>query len=89
MLNVELFIMVGPDKEACVGQPLGREEATKLAIKARKTRRNNKVKTCFVYGLTSLEGIQLFFKPLSVSDEQLKFISKTYTKGMVYVTYGN
>lgn len=88
MLNVELFIMTGPDKEVCVGQPFEREEATKLAVKARKTRKN-KVKTTFIYGLTSLEGVQLFFRPLSISDEQLKFITKTYTKGMVYVTYGN
>lgn len=86
-MNINLFIMTGPEKEVCVGQPLKREEATKLAVKARK--RRNKVKICFVYGLTSLEGVQLFFKPQSVSDKQLSFISKTYTKGMVYVTYGN
>ena len=87
MENIELFIMVAPDKEVCVGPALGREEATHLALRARETR-HNKVKTSFVYGLTSLEGVQLFFKPISVNDERLKFISKTYTKGMVYVTYG-
>jgi hypothetical protein len=87
MENIELFISVDADKEVCVGSPLEREEATRLALKARETR-HNKVKTSFVYGLTSLEGVQLFFKPISVTDGQLKFISKTYTKGMVYVTYG-
>lgn len=87
MENIELFITVAPDKEVCVGQPLEREEATRLALKARETR-HNKVKTSFVYGLTSLEGVQLFFKPISVTDKQLKFIAKTYTKGLVYVTYG-
>lgn len=87
MENIELFITVAPDKEVCVGQPLERDEATHLALKARETR-HNKVKTSFVYGLTSLEGVQLFFKPISVTDKQLKFISKTYTKGLVYVTYG-
>ena len=88
MENIELFIMVAPDKEVCVGPALEREEATRLALKARETR-HNKVKTSFVYGVTSLEGVQLFFKPISVNDEQLKHISKTYTKGIVYVTYGN
>ena len=87
MKNIELFITVAPDKEVCVGPALEREEATRLALKSRETR-HNKVKTSFVYGLTSLEGVQLFFKPLSVSDVQLKYISKTYTKGIVYVTYG-
>ena len=87
MENIEIFITVAPDKEVCVGQPLEKGEATRLALKARETR-HNKVKTSFVYGLTSLEGVQLFFKPVSVTDEQLKFISKTYTKGLVYVTYG-
>ena len=87
MENIKLFITVAPDKEVCVGQALEREEATRLALKARETR-HNKVKTSFVYGLTSLEGVRLFFKPISVNDEQLKFISKTYIKGLVYVTYG-
>lgn len=87
MINIDIFIQVAADKEVCVGQPLEKEEATRLALKARETR-HNKVKTSFVYGLTSLEGVQLFFKPISVTDGQLKYISKTYTKGMVYVTYG-
>jgi hypothetical protein len=87
MENIELFIMVAPDKEVCVGQALERDEATHLALKVKETR-HNKVKTSFVYGLTSLEGVQLFFKPISVTDEQLKYISKTYIKGLVYVTYG-
>ena len=87
MENIELFITVASDKEVCVGQPLEKGEATRLALKVRETR-HNKVKTSFVYGLTSFEGVQLFFKPLSVNDEQLKYITKTYAKGMVYVTYG-
>ena len=87
MNDINIFIQVDADREVCVGPALEREEATHLACKARKVR-HNKVKTIFLYGLTSLEGVQLFFKPISVNDEQLKFISKTYTKGMVYVTYG-
>jgi fibronectin type 3 domain-containing protein len=87
MIKIDVFIQVAPDKEVCVGQALERDEAIRLALKARKTR-HNKVKTSFVYGLTSLEGVQLFFKPISVNDEQLKHISKTYTKGIVYATYG-
>lgn len=87
MEDIELFIVIAPDKEVCVGQPLEKGEAIRLALRVRETR-HNKVKTSFVYGLTSLEGVQLFFKPISVTDEQLKYISKTYTKGLVYVTYG-
>jgi hypothetical protein len=87
MEDIELFIVIAPDKEVCAGPALERDEATRLALKARETR-HNKVKTSFVYGLTSLEGVQLFFKPISVTDGQLKFICKTYTKGLVYVTYG-
>ena len=44
--DLKLFIMVGPDKEVCVGQPLEKEEATKLAVKARKTRHN---KICYTF----------------------------------------
>ncbi len=87
MNDINIFVQVDADREVCVGQSLEKEEATHLACKARKVRRN-KVKTIFLYGLTSLEGVQLFFKPLSINDKQLKFITKTYTKGMVYVTYG-
>lgn len=87
MNDINIFIEIEAGKEVCVGHPLERREATRLALKARETR-HNKVKTSFVYGLTSFEGVQLFFKPLSVNDEQLKYISKTYTKGLVYVTYG-
>ena len=87
MNDINIFIQVDADREVCVGQPLEKEEATRLALKVRETR-HNKVKTIFLYGLTSLEGVQLFFKPLSINDKQLKFITKTYTNGMVYVTYG-
>jgi hypothetical protein len=87
MEDIKLFILVDADREVCVGQSLEKEEATRLACKARKVRHNKK-KTSFVYGVTSLEGIQLFFKPLSVDDTQLRFITEMYTKGMVYVTYG-
>ena len=87
MEDIKLFILVDVDKEVCVGQSLEKEEATRLACKARKVR-HNKVKTIFFFFFFSLEGVQLFFKLLSINDRQLKFITKTYTKGMVYVTYG-
>jgi len=85
MIDINIFIEIDAGKEVCVGQPLEKGEATRLALKAK--RRKNKEKTCFVYGLTSLEGIRLFFKPYSLTHEQLKYVSRTYTRGTVYVTY--
>ena len=85
MININIFIEIAADKEVCVGQALERDEATRLALKAKS--RKNKEKTCFLYGLTSLDGVQLFFKPYSLTYEQLKYVSRTYTRGTVYVTY--
>lgn len=85
MIDINIFIEIAADKEVCVGQALEKDEATRLALKAKS--RKNKEKTCFLYGLTSLEGVQLFFKPYSLTYEQLKYVSRTYTRGTVYVTY--
>jgi len=85
MIKVDVFIEIDAGKEVCVGQALEKDEATRLALKAKS--RKNKEKTCFLYGLTSLDGVQLFFKPYSLTWEELKYVSRTYTRGTVYVTY--
>ena len=85
MIDINIFIEIAADKEVCIGQALEKDEATRLALKAKG--RKNKEKTCFLYGLTSLDGVQLFFKPYSLTYEQLKYVSRTYTRGTVYVTY--
>lgn len=85
MIDINIFIEIGSDKEVCVGQALEKDEATRLALKAKS--RKNKEKTCFLYGLTSMDGVQLFFKPFSLTYDQLKYVSRTYTRGTIYVTY--
>jgi hypothetical protein len=87
MIKLDVFVQVNQEEEVCVGQALEKDEATRLALRAKS--RKNKKKTCFLYGLTFQDGVQVFFKPYSLTWEELKYVSRTYTRGTVYVTYAS